>query len=757
MTLPLRLTPLLLVCSLACSSKFTLTEDDPEEAGDGADGGFDGASDGSDGAGDGADGAGDGADGAGDGADGGDGTAVDADGDGWPVDEDCDDDDPARFPGAVEECNGIDDDCDDDIDEGVTSTFYADGDSDGYGRDADTVEACAAPAGHAAVGGDCDDTEAAVNPGANEVCDGLDNDCNGGIDEGLAATFYVDSDGDGFGSSASSVEACTQPSGYASNDADCDDGAAAAFPGGTESCDGLDNDCNGSVDDGVGSTWYTDSDGDGYGASGTGQQACTQPSGAVADDTDCNDTAPDISPAATELCDGIDNDCDATTSETGTVSFTDASGAVTAATSTFSGSSSSPAAPTLTSDGTVTFCDGTYYVNIDVQADVTLTSALGAAVTVLDGAATGSVVNVETDGVSLTVTDLELTNGDGSGVAFGQAGTGGGVNCDAASVLSMTDVVLSANTATDGGGLASDGCTVTLDTVEVSDNTATYGAGIDLGNGSGVFTDVSLIDNVASSTGGGMYLSTDTSSASVSWSGGSATGNAAGYGAAFMLDGTDHNASLSLSNVEVSGNASSNATVGGAALVYTDADLAVANGAWGTSAGGDDNSGVDVTTYGTASNDYADYGDDTWFECDESGCDTFVYDDVAGAALFLYGDSATTGSLSCDLYYAVTGTGTSSVCDDCAFALDLDLAYDATLSTNDGSCSTSDAAWVIGYAPNPSGYTSPVAYYQYASSWYAAFYADFDGEYLSFGGGYYEYWDGSSYYTNYTYATMIPE
>jgi hypothetical protein len=224
-----------------------------------------------------------------------------------------------------------------------------------------------------------------------------------------------------------------------------------------------------------------------------------------------------------------------------------------------------------------------------------------------------------------------------------------------------------------------------------------------------------------------------------------------------MLDGTVHNASVSMSNAEVSGNSSSDTSYGGAAMVHSDADLRVANGAWGTSAGGDDNSGDDVTTYGTTSNDYADYGDDTWFQCDETGCEAYVYDDVVGGAILLYGDSATTGTLSCDLYFSITGAGTSSVCDDCAFALDLDLAYDSALSTNDGTCSTSDLAWVMGYAPDPASYAAPVAYYQYGSSWTAAFYADFDGEYLTFGGGYYEYWTGSTYYTNYCYAAMIPE
>ena len=112
---------------------------------------------------------------------------------------------------------------------------------------------------------DCDDSDANVNDGTVETCDGLDNNCDGVIDEGVTDTFYNDLDGDGFGDSDNSTEACESPEGFVNNANDCDDENDQKYPGGIEICDGLDNDCNADIDDGVGNNYYVDADNDGFG------------------------------------------------------------------------------------------------------------------------------------------------------------------------------------------------------------------------------------------------------------------------------------------------------------------------------------------------------------------------------------------------------------------------------------------------------------------------------------------------------------
>jgi len=231
--------------------------------------------------------------------------------------DDCDDLDPDSHPGADEVCDEADNDCDGEIDEDTRVTWYADTDGDGYGDAAAPTGACDRPRGHVDNAGDCDDTTATTNPASFEVCDGADNDCDGSIDEAGAlggATWYADSDGDGFGTVSATVSACDMPSGYAAVATDCDDGAAAINPDAAETCDDADNDCDGAIDEADAtdaSTWYADSDGDGYGDASAATVACDAPAGTLADATDCDDTDADVSPAATEVCNaGTDDDCD---------------------------------------------------------------------------------------------------------------------------------------------------------------------------------------------------------------------------------------------------------------------------------------------------------------------------------------------------------------------------------------------------------------------------------------------------------------
>ena len=217
---------------------------------------------------------------------------------------DCDDDDPLRFPGNEEVCDGVDNDCDDvipeneqdndadtfrvcdnDCDDGNVgfypgATELCDGEDNDCDGNVPDNEVDGDNDGQRVCNGDCDDDNAAVFTGADEICDGEDNDCDEVADfvspEGDAE---VDVDNDG-------VLAC---------DGDCDDADSNNFPGNPEVCDGVDNDCNGAADF-VAPTGETETDDDSDGVS-----ACNG---------DCDDTDPLNFPGNTEVCDGQDNDCD---------------------------------------------------------------------------------------------------------------------------------------------------------------------------------------------------------------------------------------------------------------------------------------------------------------------------------------------------------------------------------------------------------------------------------------------------------------
>ncbi|MEL6347997.1 MAG: putative metal-binding motif-containing protein, partial [Myxococcota bacterium] len=161
---------------------------------------------------------------------------------------DCDDDVRTTYPGAPETCDGEDDDCDAVIDEGVKNTYYRDADSDGYGNPGLSTDACSLPTGYVTNDDDCNDANASRNP---------------------TTAWYRDSDGDGYGSSTSRTQ-CEQPTGYVLNSEDCNDSTSSAYPGRTESCDGIDNDCDGDTDERNASgcrTYYYDYDNDSYGTS----------------------------------------------------------------------------------------------------------------------------------------------------------------------------------------------------------------------------------------------------------------------------------------------------------------------------------------------------------------------------------------------------------------------------------------------------------------------------------------------------------
>jgi hypothetical protein len=135
---------------------------------------------------------------------------------------------------------------------GETTTFYRDADNDGFGNPAQTIQATSAPTGYVTTGTDCNDGDPGVYPGATEVANGVDDNCNGDADEGVEppTTFYRDADNDGYGNPA--ISQTTYAPGYVDNNTDCDDGRSATNPGAQEVVgNDIDDNCNGEVDESV--------------------------------------------------------------------------------------------------------------------------------------------------------------------------------------------------------------------------------------------------------------------------------------------------------------------------------------------------------------------------------------------------------------------------------------------------------------------------------------------------------------------------
>ena len=267
---------------------------------------------------------------------------------------DCNDESrEARPNGPAETCDGLDNDCQGGIDNGLARTeFFFDEDGDGVGTGL-PVQACAPPPRHAAIGGDCDDKNPARAPNKLEVCNDVNDDCDEDTDEGFNKDWYADEDGDTYGAQSKLLRSCAaQVPGHVrvtGNTFDCDDAKPDVNPGATEKCNERDDNCANGADETflVGpqrkgsnclndicigvficdpandtrtacnalppTLYYPDVDQDTQGASdGAAQKICSgtpPPTGKVANATDCDDADPGTKQAATEVCDGLDNNC----------------------------------------------------------------------------------------------------------------------------------------------------------------------------------------------------------------------------------------------------------------------------------------------------------------------------------------------------------------------------------------------------------------------------------------------------------------
>jgi hypothetical protein len=570
-----------------------------------------------------------------DGTDSGTPVSVDADDDGFTADEDCDDSDAAVNPDATEVCDEIDNDCDEEIDEDDAEdalAWYADSDSDGFGDANASVTACTVPSGYVEDSTDCDDTMDVVNPDADELCNGTDDDCDTEIDE----------------------EA---------------------------------------IDMG---TWYTDGDTDGYGDDATMTMACEQASGTTDVGGDCDDANAAVNPDAEELCDGVDNDCDSATSEDATVAWTDSSGTVADVTADVSGTASSPASFTVPEgdlnfcDGTYYV-----NLVLEGSSSLTSQSA-DPTTTILDGGGASSVVSVMGDGLSVSISDLTIQGGEAPVDMVLGAAVGGGMYCAgfdmATSALgqiqmSLDNVSITGNNAaTAAGGLFGFLCDFTITNSTMDYNTSELGAAFYIFDGTQSVTSTNIENNVASlAYGAGVangytdYIVADFDDTVVS-------GNSAGEeGAGVALAAGDFTwtGTTGSGGSGIWGNTAGD---DGGGLVLDSANFTATLVDFGTSADGTDNSPYDVFAYTNDGEIRYWAGDDASFECDEDGCGSATTTTAGGHA-----DSGTGNYLLASVF-SVDSEGTLDSFDVNTYG-SCDITY-VLLSSSTTSSTQWDVVWV---------------------------------------------------------------
>jgi hypothetical protein len=378
---------------------------------------------------------------------------------------------------------------------------------------------------------DCNDNDAGMNPGAVEICDGVDQNCNGRTDEDATDVliFCPDSDGDGYGDPEREVPACEASGVLVEDCTDCNDLNEATHPGAAEFCDDHDNDCDGETDehtpegdDGV--LMYADDDGDGWGDDGDTVRACERADGWVDRGEDCDDTNAAVHPHADEECDGVDADCDPKTLDADIVTIV----------GTGTWTSIAEALNHAVAGDTLMVCPGRYAQRLTLSEDISIVGVGGADVTFIDtaGASTGVVIS----GGAVHLEGLTIENCGTSG------SPGGAIYARDAGSLDLVDMVLRSNVADYGAGVygpTSGDFTATRTDVADNDFRTAGGGMVVFG---GVFTELSVTGNAPltpdTGTGGGIFVDGRTAPAIVDCAGGcDVRANEALWGGGAMVTG----------------------------------------------------------------------------------------------------------------------------------------------------------------------------------------------------------------------------